>query len=396
MRGPLRRASISRFLTQMDVSVSQSEKLGAPDPTIRHPRDEQFRLIVESVKEYAIFMLDPGGYIATWNAGAHAIKGYTADEIIGRHFSCFFPPERQRQGWPQRILRIAETEGRYEEEAWRVRKDGSRFWADVVITPLRKPDGSLAGFAKVTRDRTDTRRLTELERASRRMNEFLATLAHELRNPLTPLRNAVAILQRESLEGNARWSTEILDRQLRHLTKLVDDLLDAGRITSGKIKLSLASLDLSKVIAEAIELFRPTLQSQSLELVLKQTAEALRVRGDVTRLSQVVVNLLDNAIKYGETKPIEIAVERQDGDAVIRVRDSGIGIPEGSLSRIFDLFSQGEQTFDRAKGGLGIGLSLVRRIVEMHGGTVDAVSDGPGLGSEFIVRLPLLREIPEG
>ncbi len=162
--------------------------------------EEQFRLLVEGVKDYAIFMLDPDGYITSWNAGAERIKGYTAGEIIGQHFSRFYPPDAIARDWPAYELKMARKEGRFEDEGWRLRKDGTPFWANVVITSLHAPDGRLVGFAKVTRDMTDRKRVEALEQAERQMNEFLAMLGHELRNPLAPIRNAVAMMQHERLE----------------------------------------------------------------------------------------------------------------------------------------------------------------------------------------------------
>ncbi len=200
--------------------------------------EERFRLLVESVRDYAIFMLDTDGIVRSWNAGAHSIKGYTADEIIGRHFSVFYTPQDREAGKPAHGLRTAIANGRTEDEGWRVRKDGSVFWADVVITAVRDRNGELIGFAKVTRDMTERRRFEELERSSQMMNEFLAMLAHELRNPLAPIRNAVTVMQLESLPSpTLRNCRDIIDRQLTHVTRLVDDLLDIGRLTTGKVKL---------------------------------------------------------------------------------------------------------------------------------------------------------------
>ncbi|MFL6200205.1 MAG: PAS domain S-box protein, partial [Thermoanaerobaculia bacterium] len=200
--------------------------------------EERFRLLVESIKDYALFMLDPEGRIVSWNAGARALKGYRADEVIGRHFSLFYPSEAIARGWPEHELETAIAEGRFEDEGWRVRKDGSRFWANVIITPLYDEERRLRGFAKITRDLSDRKRVERLEEAERQMHEFLAMLAHELRNPLAPIRNALAVMQRSELnEQTLDWSRSVIDRQVTHLTRLVDDLLDVSRITKGKITL---------------------------------------------------------------------------------------------------------------------------------------------------------------
>lgn len=352
--------------------------------------DEAFRLLVEGVKDYAIFMLDTDGRIATWNAGAERIKGYKAEEIIGRHFSCFYPPEALAQRWPEHELRIARIEERFEDEGWRLRKDGSRFWANVVITALWDRTGELRGYAKVTRDMTERRRVAELEETSRRMNEFLAMLAHELRGPLAPIRNAVGVLRSENaVVEDLQRCRDIIDRQVSHLSNLVDDLLDAGRVTLGKMVLHCEPVELSQVAASAVETSRPLIDAAQHALAIDLPAEPLIVQGDLARLAQVVVNLLDNAAKYTpEGGQIRLAIAREGAEAVIRVRDTGTGVPEYLKPRIFGLFVQGDRTLDRAGGGLGVGLALARSIVTMHGGSIEVVSEGAGKGSEFIVRLP--------
>ena len=191
------------------------------------------------MKDYAIFMLDPRGHVASWNAGAERIKGYRADEIIGRTSPSSTRPEAIARGWPEHELRRGRrAEGRFEDEGWRVRKDGSRFWANVVITALRDRDGRLRGFAKVTRDLTERRRIEALEEADARRNEFLAMLSHELRNPLAPIKNALAVMRLCGVsEPSLDWARSVVERQVSHLTRLVDDLLDMSRIAVGKITL---------------------------------------------------------------------------------------------------------------------------------------------------------------
>ena len=201
--------------------------------------EERFRLIIEGVSDYAIFMLDPEGKVASWNRGAERIKGYRADEIIGQHFSRFYPPADLADRKPERELRRALADGRVEDEGWRLRKDGSRFWANVVITALHDATGVHRGFAKVTRDLTERRRIEALEQSERSMNEFLAMLAHELRNPLAPIRNAVNVMRLSEAGDTTTWARDVIDRQVTHLTRLVDDLLDISRITSGKITLAM-------------------------------------------------------------------------------------------------------------------------------------------------------------
>ena len=353
--------------------------------------EERFRLLVEGVKDYAIFMLDPGGHIVSWNLGAQKNKGYEASEIIGQHFSRFYPPEVAATGWPEQELRNALRDGRFEDEGWRIRKDGSRFWASVVITALHDATGRHRGFAKVTRDLTERRRVTALEDEGRRVTNFLAMLGHELRNPLAPISNALELLKREKTESAAVVHTrDIIGRQLRQMTRLVDDLLDVGRITSGKIQLENKPVRLRDAIAEAIEAVRPLIEGKSQTLHLQAQDADPWIAGDSARVIQIVSNLVHNAAKFtGNGGNIHVSLSRTAADADISVRDDGPGIPPQDLQRIFDLFVQGEQNLARTQGGLGLGLSLVQQLTTLHGGRVSAFSTGrPGEGSEFVVQFP--------
>jgi PAS domain S-box-containing protein len=356
--------------------------------------EERLRLMVESVRDYAIFMLDPGGYIVSWNAGAERIKGYRPGEIIGKHFTIFYLPEDLARGLPQHELEVAARTGRYEEEGWRLRKDGTRFWANVVITAVHDGTGELRGYAKVTRDLTERERLQTLERETRQTTEFLAMLGHELRNPLAPIRNAVEIIRaQESDDPRVQRARDTIDRQVSHLSRLVDDLLDMSRITSGKVVLHKEPLDLAEVVSRAVEATRAAVDERNHTLTLTLPHDPLRVDGDATRLAQVAMNLIHNAAKYTpEGGQVWVSLRREDKQAVLSVRDNGIGIPADLAPRVFDLFVQGERALDRADGGLGIGLTLVRKLLDSHGGTVEVKSAGPGQGSEFVVRLPALAD----
>jgi PAS domain S-box-containing protein len=379
-------AKVTRDLT--DRKQAEDQRLAA---------EERFRLFVESVQDYALFILDPSGRIATWNAGAERIKGYTASEIIGRHFSCFYPEEDVRAGKCERELEIAAREGRFEDEDWRVRKDGSRFWANVVISAVRDRTGKLVGFSKVTRDLTERKRSEEertarlaAEQANKTKDEFLAMLGHELRNPLAPI---VTALQLIKLRGDTRSSNEhqVIERQVKHMMYLVDDLLDVSRITQGRIELKKHPIDVRDAIAKAIEIASPLLEQRRHHFDVEVPRVPIVVDGDEARLSQVFANLLTNAAKYTPPDGRICLAIRQAGDHVtIEVRDDGCGIDEALLPKVFELFVQGPQGPDRAGGGLGLGLALVRSLVTLHGGTVAVRSDGPGLGSTFTVRLPLV------
>jgi len=244
-------------------------------------------------------------------------------------------------------------------------------------------------------------RVQDLEEGQRQIHEFLAMLAHELRNPLAPIRNAVSLMQIGGLSDSMmEWYRTVIDRQVTHLTRLVDDLLDASRITRGKITLQRKPVEVALVVESAVDSSRPLIEARKHSLQIGLPEAPLNVEGDPTRLSQVVLNLLNNAAKYTpEGGEIRLTVEREGEEVLVRVRDTGLGIPADLLPRVFDLFTQGDRSLDRAEGGLGIGLTLVRRLVELHGGSVEAHSAGPGCGSEFIVRLPLLtvpQECPAG
>ncbi len=359
--------------------------------------EQRFRLLVAGVRDYAIFMLDPSGTVRSWNTGAQTILGYEAGEVIGLHVSTFYTPE-DREGHKAEVeLRAAREQGRVEDEGWRVRKDGSLFWANVVVSAIHDEQGSLVGYAKVTRDMSDRRRLEELERSSRRMNEFLAMLAHELRNPLAPIRNAVTIMQLEPMASpTLRNCRDVIDRQLAQVTRLVDDLLDVGRLTTGKIKLRKEPVRLADVVARSTETVRPVLEARRHTLTLQMPPGDVHVNGDPTRLSQVLQNLLINAARYTpDGGRITIVLREAGGLAEIEVRDTGRGISRENLDRIFQLFVQAEGgTSSPAESGLGIGLTLARSLVEMHGGTLEASSPGLGQGSTFLVRLPSMQVEP--
>lgn len=358
--------------------------------------EERLRLMIESVQDYAIFMLDPEGRVATWNLGAQRIKGYQASEIIGQHFSLFYSSEDVAKGKPQRELETALRAGRVEDEGWRVRKDRSQFWANVIITPLYDTQGTHRGFAKITRDMTDKRQVEQLQLADRHKNEFLAMLSHELRNPLAPIRNGVEVLKASpNLSPAIAETTEMIERQVVHLVRLVDDLLDVSRIVTGKIHLDHEPIDLGSVLDRAIEEIQPAIDGRGHELMVTRPARAIVVDGDAVRLAQVFSNLLSNAAKYTD-KPSQIwlTVEPAGRGVSIRVRDAGVGMTPEDLTRIFNLFEQVDNSVARTRGGLGIGLTLVKRITEMHGGSVTATSPGLGQGSEFVVTLPQSHSTP--
>jgi PAS domain S-box-containing protein len=366
--------------------------------------EERFRLFMENVKEYAVFMLDPEGRVVDWNLGAEHVLGY-GEEILGQPFAIFFPPDDRSSGVPEQELRRALLEtGRSSDDRWHVRKDGTYFWATGNISALRDEQGTLKGFTKVLRDSTERKRLEEelqkrneaLQEADRNKDEFLAVLAHELRNPLAPVFSALSILEQDNLpDDTRRHAREIIDRQVRQLSRLVDELLDVSRITRGKIQLKKKPVDLQAIINSAVETCRPLIDAHKHELTVVVPPEPIWLEGDPTRIEQVIVNLLNNSAKYSkDASRITLTAELAGDKTVLAVQDTGIGIAPELLPHIFDLFTQADRSLERSQGGLGIGLTLVRKLVELHDGTVEAHSEGIGKGSEFVIRLPALREAP--
>ena len=352
--------------------------------------EERFRLLIEGVTDYAVFMLDPDGVITSWNTGAQNIKGYSREEIIGKHFSQFYLPEDVEAARPWQELALARKEGRAEDEGWRLRKNGEKFWARVVVSAVYDRTGRLLGFAKVTQDLSQREHARELERTAQRVQEFIGMLAHELRNPLAPIRNAVELMRRLPPDDAAQATLrETMDRQSAHLSRIVDDMLDIARITRGKLSIERRPVELAEVVSRALEMTQPTIDAAHHKLDVEIPPGRLVVHGDLSRLTQAVANLLTNAARF--TPPggrISLKVGKEGDQITLSVRDNGRGIASGDLGKIFGMFVQGKEPLNRVGGGLGIGLALARAIAELHGGTIDAKSEGEGLGSEFTVRLP--------
>jgi PAS domain S-box-containing protein len=353
--------------------------------------EERFRLLVDGVTEYAIMTLDSEGFVTSWNAGAERIKGYKSPEILGKHVSHFYPSEAVLSNKPWEDLRIAREHGRVTDEGWRLRKDGTLFWASTVITSLHDQTGRPHGFAMVTQDLTQRRNAEALADTTQRMHEFIAMLAHELRNPLAPIRNAVALMGRKGLKDPTLESMrQTIDRQSMLLTRLLDELLDVNRIARGQFVIERELVDVRDVLTRAIETSRPLIDSRRHGLEVSVPDQPARVLGDALRLTQTFVNLLNNAAKYTpEGGSIRLSAAVRGAEIEVRVIDNGAGIERDMLEKVFDLFVQVDSTMQHALGGLGVGLALVRRVVELHGGNVLARSEGKTYGAEFVVRLPL-------
>jgi PAS domain S-box-containing protein len=360
-----------------------------------HASESRFRLLVENVEDYVIYMLDPNGVVVTWNAGAARIKGYSAAEIVGAHFSKFYSQEDVIAGKCEHRLAMAMATGRYEDEGWRLRKDGSRFWASGAMTALRDDAGTLIGYGEVTRDLSERVRaeaervqLARIEEAQRRKDEFLAIMGHELRNPLAPLVTAAHMIR---LRGGRATEAEmgVLDRQLRQMTRIVDDLLDASRAMRDRVQLSLETIEIGKVLANALDLAAPLIEERRQELFVDVPQHGHLVRVDPERMAQVFGNVLNNAAKYTPSGGmIKLGAERRGDDIEVIIQDNGQGIAAEMLERVFDLFAQADPGLARTAGGLGIGLAVARRIVREHQGEIVAQSDGLGHGCRFVVRLP--------
>jgi PAS domain S-box-containing protein len=369
------------------------------DVTKREWADNSRTLLAAIVEasDDAIISKTLDGVVRSWNRGAERLFGYTADEAVGRPINLIIPPERQDE--ERSILERLRRGERVEHfETVRVAKDGRRIDISLTVSPLFDEDGQVTGASKIARDITERKQSEMMLRAAdRRKDEFLALLAHELRNPLAPLRHGLQVLRLAG--GDAGIVTDVrtmMDRQLEHMVRLIDDLLDIARIGQNKIELKRARVPLAAVINSAVETARPVIEAERHELNISLPSEPLFLDADITRLAQVFSNLLSNSAKY--TRPggkIWLTVERESEDAIVAVRDNGIGIPADALQRVFEMFCQIDRSIERATGGLGIGLALVKGLVEMHGGTVVADSDGLGRGSTFTVRLPTLATIPE-
>lgn len=366
-------------------------------------REQTFRLLVESVRDYAIFMLDPKGLVASWNPGAQRIKQYRAEEIIGSHFSRFYPEEDVKAGKCQMELEGAAAEGRFEDEGWRVRKDGSRFWANVVITAVRDPSGTLVGFAKVTRDLTERKQAEEerirlaieqkareaAEASNRAKDDFLAHVSHELRTPLNAILGWSRLLVTGLDAERSRRATETVQRNAAVMVKLIDDLLDVSRMMGGRMRLDAVAVDLALLIERAIDSVRLAAEAKGVALASHLDSHS-PVLGDAERLQQVIWNLLTNAVKFTPSGgQITVTLRSTTESVMIDVADTGRGMSSSSLAHIFDAFWQEHRGPVAGGRGLGLGLAIARNIVALHGGKIEASSEGEQKGSTFTVTLPI-------
>jgi PAS domain S-box-containing protein len=363
--------------------------------------ETRFRLLIDNIKDYAIFMLDPQGYITSWNLGAATIKGYHAEEIIGRHFSIFYTAADQERGKPTRGLEQARSTGRFLDEGWRVRKDGSQFWASVVITAIHDQTGQLIGFGKVTRDLTERKQMEdelakqyEAQEAVRMRDAFLSVAAHELKTPITSLQGFAQVTLHQIEKTGAIDHERVvralqrIEAQADKLAQLVKQLLDISQIQSGRAILSPTRIDLTELVEQVIGIIEA---QTTLHTFVLDAPPDLAIEADELRLEQVLVNVLDNAVKYSpHGGQIKVVIELLDPSQVqISVSDAGIGIPAEERERIFEPFYRiYSDTVSAGTSGVGLGLFVSRQIMAMHGGQI-VVEAAPEEGSRFVITLPV-------
>ena len=359
---------------------------------------EQFHILVDSVEEYAIYLLDPNGNVITWNTGAEKIKGYSMEEIIGKNFASFYTADDVAAGKPQRNLREACRRGSFRDQGLRVRKDGSTFEAEVVITALHDHSGEVRGFSKVTRDITDQIRSREFEaekiaaqKASKAKDDFLAALSHELRTPLTPALAAATYLQdnAEKLPPEFVEDIEIIKRNVQLQARLIDDLLDLTRIDRGKLHLELVACDAHLIVKNALEMAHSAIAAKQLSISTELEAKKYQILADCIRLQQVFWNLINNAVKF-TSQGGQITIRTfndKAGRFHFEITDTGIGIEPQRLASLFQPFEQADPSVNRQFGGLGLGLAISKRLIDLHHGKIEAESRGRSFGATFKVRL---------
>jgi PAS domain S-box-containing protein len=379
---------------------SEATQLGKANQSL-YDSEERFRLLVESVQDYAILMLDPTGNIVSWNLGTERIKGYTANDIMGKNFSVFYPKEDILSGKPAMELTRAAKEGRFEDEGWRLRKDGSRFWANVVLTALYDAHGEVRGFSKVSRDITDRKQSEqalrdkniELQNSAESKNRFLANMSHELRTPLNGIIGFAEFLT-DGKPGalnpkQKEYLAEILNSG-RHLLQLINDILDLAKVEANRMELHPESFSLAKAIEGVCAVAKPLALKKAIKITIRVEPEVDDVVLDQQKFKQVLYNLVSNAVKFTDDggQVAVVAAIHDEAHFKLVVSDTGIGIKAEDFPRLFTEFEQLESGAARHYEGTGLGLALTRKIVQLQGGTIGVESD-VGNGSSFSVILPM-------
>lgn len=399
------RASLRARRRQYDVREHFSEQHAA-QRQIREA-EQRYRLLIENIRDYAIFVVDPNGCVASWNSGAQKILGYSLEEALGLQVDAFFSVEDRDNKLFEREMAEARTNGRATSAGWRIRKDGEQFSVEGVLTAIRDDDGLLIGYAKFMRDvtewqraQTERERLFESERtaraeaelAGRMKDEFLATLSHELRTPLHAVLGWSNVLRRlDGLPPKALDGLSTIERNARSQAKIIEDLLDMSAIISGKVRLDVQRVELAAVLGATIETVRPAAEAKGVRLHVMLDPLVRAVSGDPNRLQQIFWNLLTNAVKFTpKLGRVSVTLERVNSHVEANITDTGEGIDPNFLPHVFDRFRQADATTTRRHGGLGLGLSIVKQLVELHGGQISAKSAGPGKGASFRVTLPIM------
>ena len=361
-------------------------------------------LWLRQARDQAVVVMDAQGIVSDWLGAAELLLGFDAQEAVGRHIALIFTEEDRAGGYPDHELRVAAEDAYSEDSRWHVRRDGTRIWVSGSVSAVRDPEGKVLGFIKVMRDLTDQRENLErfqhevgaLSNGREQTHRFLKTLGHELRNPLSVLSNVELILARSELDDRARKALQLLSAQTAVLKRLADDLMDVSRIELGKVQMEAVTLDVREVLEHAVASLQTLAAQKSISLQTLLPPSPLQVHADAARMQQVVLNLLTNALKYTHTGgAVWVKAGIEGNEVVCTVQDTGIGIYPPVLPQIFDLFSQASDGQDMRAGGIGVGLALVRQIVELHGGTVQAKSPGIGKGSEFSFRLPTVAALQD-
>ncbi|MEO8654767.1 MAG: PAS domain-containing sensor histidine kinase [Ramlibacter sp.] len=369
------------------------------DSTMNERARRLLKQYLEHTTDHAVICIDPQENIMAWLGAAGELFGYGAEEVVGRPAKLIFTPEDLDKGFDRYELAVARQLSRSEDDRWHVRKDGVRIWITGSVAAIKDESGQLLGYVKVMRDKTDLRGHIEslendaraLKTANDRTHRFLSTLGHELRNPLSPMQTAAHIIQRLSTDPRVEKSVEVMVRQIGVLSRLAEDLMEVSRVGAGKLKLDLKKTDLRQLLSEASFAMQREAAAKGIRLECLMPDGSLDVALDVDRFERVVLNLLGNAIKYTDAGgTVWVKATQECSDILFRVEDTGRGIAPEVLPRIFDLFTQEHQSADMVPGGLGIGLTIVRELVELHDGTVQARSAGVGKGAEFTVRLPAM------
>jgi PAS domain S-box-containing protein len=366
--------------------------------------ETKLRLMVEAVEEYGIFMLDLNGRVVSWNPGAERITGYTEQEVLGKHFSIFYTEEDCDRAHPEEEMRIATASGAYQEEGWRVRKDGSLFWASVTITAVRDRRGRLVGFGKVTRDLTERKHAEEVliaakdtaEEANRAKSEFLATMSHELRTPLNAIIGYSDLLVQgipDAISERAQAQVERIGGSAQHLRSLIEEILLFSRIESGQEELRPEDIRLVDLFNEVGTMIAPLVAKKGLQFRMEPPHEEVSLTTDRLKLKQILLNLLSNAIKFTKSGEVVLSASVLNGEVALEVRDTGIGIAPEHRERIFEPFVQINQSYTREMGGTGLGLTVARRLAQLLGGNVHVVS-AVGEGARLRVQLPVKVSVP--